>query len=274
MRSPEFDDRELRRRFAAELAELTDAGEARPPHELLAGADSSRTDVRGPASGTTTLSPEAIYTRACRGVVAIGKLHDCKSCGGRHVSVASGFAVGDGTHVVTARHVLDDDEKLALGVMAIDGTVLAARGVAAASAPDDLALIRVDGGLEPLPVGREPEVGASVWVVSHPAGRHWLFSAGMVSRYSRSGPARGHDDEDEPERSAEDDARVRVMTITAPFARGSSGGPVLDATGAVVGVALRTNSIHHHGDGKGRPRLQMVLDHCASADALARLGLG
>ena len=63
------------------------------------------------------------------------------------------------------------------------------------------------------------------------------------------------------------------MTVTAAFGRGSSGAPVLDAHGAVVGVALRTRSIHHHGSEDKSPRLQTVLRHCAPAGALWEIGL-
>ena len=69
------------------------------------------------------------------------------------------------------------------------------------------------------------------------------------------------------------ESRTRLMTITADFGRGSSGAPVLDARGAVVGVARKTKSIYHNSEDDAQRRLQMVLKHCVPLQALRDLGL-
>jgi S1-C subfamily serine protease len=143
--------------------------------------------------------------------------------------------------------------------MTFDGSVHPVKSVVAANRADDLAVLRVPkDDLAPLGLGAEPEVGAPVHVVSHPAGRLYTFTTGIVSRYS-SHRRQG--------------SRFRLMSVTADFGHGSSGGPILDARGAVVGVARQTKSIYH-GSGDDKPRrLQMVLKHATPASALEELGL-
>ena len=56
-----------------------------------------------------------------------------------------------------------------------------------------------------------------------------------------------------------------MIGITADFARGSSGAPVLNEAGAVVAVAQSTRSIYYD-EKEGRPEnLQMVVKQCVPA---------
>jgi serine protease Do len=144
--------------------------------------------------------------------------------------------------------------------MTFDGSVYPAESVVCADRHSDLAVLQIPGDdFVPLAIGDEPPVGAAIYVLSHPAGKLFTFTAGIVSRYSSHGRGQGE--------------RPRIMTITADFARGSSGGPILDAHGAVVGVARQTKSVYHHPENDTPRRLQMVLKHCAPARALRDLGL-
>ena len=170
---PTIDDGERRRRLSRALGELADGGVAHPPKILLDRASRDWPGIDAPTRSRRRGSPDLVYRDARSGVVAIGKLHDCERCGGRHASVASGFVVDRSGLVVTARHVLDDERRFALGIMTFDGTVHAVREVVADSRRDDLAVLQVDADdLTPLPLtDAEPVVGAAVRVVSHPAGR-------------------------------------------------------------------------------------------------------
>ena len=62
------------------------------------------------------------------------------------------------------------------------------------------------------------------------------------------------------------------MSITADFARGSSGGPVINPAGEVVGMVAFTNSIHYGSDEAGESGpLQMVVKSCVPVAAIRRL---
>lgn len=59
------------------------------------------------------------------------------------------------------------------------------------------------------------------------------------------------------------------MTITADFAKGSSGCPVLDECGAVVGIVNNTESIYYDDDGKKKQTdLQMVVKNATPSWAV------
>jgi S1-C subfamily serine protease len=274
MHPTDIEDLQLKRKLTRELGRLVDSGEASPPQELLTHAPRTWPGVDLAAAPPHAIAPEEIYRSACRGVVAVGKLYLCAKCGKRHANIASGFVVARPGLIVTNFHVVDDADKLGLGIMTLGGSVYPVQSVVCANRDTDLAVLQVPAGddLVPLPIGDEPPVGAPVYVVSHPAGRLFTFTSGSVSRYFVRGRGK-----DEVEQTGSTDApvesRSRLMAITADFGRGSSGAPVLDARGGVVGVARQTESVYHHPEDDTPRRLQMVLKHCVPSRALRDLGV-
>lgn len=67
-------------------------------------------------------------------------------------------------------------------------------------------------------------------MLSHPGNQFFTFTQGHVSRYTQN---------------TIDGKLQRWMSLTADFAYGSSGGPVLDRFGAVVGMATVTANIDY-----------------------------
>jgi serine protease Do len=182
---------------------------------------------------------------------------------GRGWGRGSGVIVAPG-QVLTVAHVLRGDE---VAVTFSDGRV--ADGRVAGSDPDlDVAVIVVDtGDLDPVawdPAGAPP-VGAPVLALADPGGRGLRTTFGLVSATNRSfrGP-RGR--------------RIAgSIEHTAPLPRGSSGGPLVDTGGNLLGLnavrrdggfilalpadaALRRRADElAHGDAAERPRLGVAL---------------
>src|SRR5204863_9077851 len=93
-----------------------------------------------------------------------------------------------------------------------------------------------------------------VFVMSHPDDRFYLLSTGYVARHTVWRTAGG------------DEA---FMTITADFAKGSSGCPVLDERGTVIGIVNNTESIYYDDDGrKKQTDLQMVVKNATPSWAV------
>jgi len=69
--------------------------------------------------------------------------------------------------------------------------------------------------------GPAPAVGDSVYVIGNPLGLEGTFSEGIVSGVRATGTD-------------------SLIQMTAPISPGSSGGPVMDAAGEVIGVAVAT----------------------------------
>jgi serine protease Do len=145
---------------------------------------------------------------------------------GRGWGLGSGVVIGEG-HVLTSAHNLRRD-----GVTVAFADGRRERAEVAATDPDlDLAVLEVDTGDSPAiewEPGDRPAIGAPVIALANPGGRGLRVTLGFVSSGERSfrGP-RGR--------------RIRgAIEHTAPLPRGSSGGPLVDADGRLLGLnALR-----------------------------------
>ena len=61
------------------------------------------------------------------------------------------------------------------------------------------------------------------------------------------------------------------MAVTADFARGSSGAPVFNEFGNVVGMVTRTHSIYYNNEGGPDDKLQMVVKYCIPGKSILKL---
>ena len=61
------------------------------------------------------------------------------------------------------------------------------------------------------------------------------------------------------------------MAITADYAKGSSGAPVLNSEGEVVGMVSATNSIYYTKVRGQNQNLQMVIKSCIPVEAIQKL---
>src|SRR4029079_191319 len=139
---------------------------------------------------------------------------------GEKLSRGSGFFI-DPDRVVTNRHVIDNAFRAE--VHSYNGSVYPVRGVIAVDAEGDLALLRVEAPpnqVRPLLLDKtSPQEGESVVVIGNPFGLEGSVTNGIVSAV-RDIPTFG-----------------RIMQITAPISPGSSGSPVVNMQGQVIGVA-------------------------------------
>lgn len=147
---------------------------------------------------------------------------------GAAIGSGTGFLVAPG-QVASNHHVVEGAARIEL--IEADGKKHAALGILRSSERDDLALIQVAAlAAPPLAVrglaGVEP--GDRVVVLGAPLGMALAVSDGLVAALWARGPDRDWFPE------------TPLMQVTAPISPGSSGSPVLNARGEVIGVAVGT----------------------------------
>ncbi|MGB2821545.1 MAG: serine protease [Phycisphaerae bacterium] len=239
----------LRRKQAAPLSELR--GQLK---------DDMHHAMKLPEPSKTPKTPRALYETCRRSVLLVGKIYKCDKCDRWHTSTASGFVLHRDGVIVTNYHVLAEDERgQAIAARTWDGRFLEIRKVLASSKVNDLVVLQTDGdGLVPLPVAQQPPIGTEVFVISHPVSHLYTMTGGIVSG-------------DFLRRAAGKGKTYREMAITADFAKGSSGAPVLDRTGAVVGIVRATRPVYYEKkDGIGTS-VQMVWKFCIPSASLLQM---
>ena len=252
------DDVRVKQHVEREGGKLVEQGAATEMAGLIKQLDIERCELEFPPLESAPADAAALYERARESVVVISAIYKCDRCDNWHASCASGFVISSSGAIVTNYHVVDQAEKSGLVAMTFDGQVLPVKRVLAANEGDDVAILEVEGkDLKPLPIAKGPApVATPVAVVSHPDQRFFTYTSGVVSRYHK---LRGKEGDSE------------AMMITADFARGSSGAPVLNEAGEVVGIVRSTRSIYYHVDKGQQKNLQMVFKTCAPVESLWQL---
>lgn len=205
--------------------------------------------------------PQAGAAEPAEAVFVIGSVYKCGKCDRWHPGgVATAWALSADGLMVTNFHVIENAKGGAMAVLDHTGKPYPVTEVLAGNREADVALFRVRAeNLPTLSLGEPAKIGDKVHVISHPNRRFFMHTFGEVARYHLR-PAR------------KDRKASTWMSITADYAKGSSGGPVLNADGAVVGMVASTQSIYYESD-NGQPKgpLQMVVKNCVPVAAIAKL---
>ena len=166
----------------------------------------------------SALTTEQIAKKALAATVYL----EMKNSTGTTLGFGSGFFVKP-NQIATNFHVI---EGAAQGTAKLVGkdTRYQIEGIIATDKANDLAVLKVTAyGVTPLSLGDSDTVniGAKVYVAGNPKGLEGTFSDGLISRRERYPKKR--------------------LQMTAPISPGSSGGPVLNSAGEVIGISV---SVH------------------------------
>lgn len=269
------DDAFLEQATAAANA-LHNRGELVPLAKLRTQLNRASCELALPAARKVRLDPPELYRLVRSSAVVVAVFYKCAECKTWHFDSASGFVAADGV-VSTCEHVVDfDDDEMKDGFLVVadaKARVFPVTEVLASSADSDTCLLRVPGlDLPPLPLSMSAQVGDRVFCLSHPDGNHWMFTAGMVSRFFvNREPAT---DGDKPPAKPVV-APSLYINITAEYSPGSSGAPVVDEFGNVIGqVESITSSVEEEKGDKGSgvtTSYGMPLRSCVSSEEIAKL---
>ena len=249
------DDSKLSKAFEAGVGAVADS------KDHITADDLAKAVKAAPTSVASLSLPDASPEDPAAAVYLIGSVYKCGKCDKWHAGgIASAWALTRDGVMASNYHVFEKATGAAMGVCDREGNTYPIVEILAADKAADVAIFRVKAhDLSPLALGTPAGIGSAVRVISHPDRRFFMQTAGEVSRYHQQ-PAR------------KDKPAAVWMSITADYAKGSSGGPVLDDAGKVVGMVSSTQSIYYESN-NGQPKgpLQMVVKNCVPASAIRAL---
>jgi hypothetical protein len=167
-----------------------------------------------PKKARIKLAVSDMYSRYAPGIVTI-KIKDRQ---GKDIAEGSGFVISKDGFIVTNFHVINSahEAEIKIGDKVFNDVYLVK------GSPNlDVAILKVDAeGLSPLPIGDSDGLSSGQFIVAlgNPLGFEQSVSSGIISAI-RSGPT------------------IKLIQMTVPVSPGSSGCPVLNEYGEVVGIA-------------------------------------
>ena len=167
---------------------------------------------------TTAQTPQQIAQKAFRSTVLLVM----EDANGQPLSLGSGFFVKD-DQIATNLHVVEGATR---GYAKLVGkeTKFNIEGYTAIDEKRDLIILKVAAfGSQAISLGNSDfaQVGETVYAVGNPRGLEGTFSQGIIS-------------------SIRPVSSDKIIQMTAPLSPGSSGGPVLNRRGEVIGVSVLT----------------------------------
>jgi len=246
-----INDRQIIEQMTAKVTELMDSGSVVEMKALIEKLKKEpKAKLQLPDASLSSVD------EAQKAVAVVGGVYKCNRCPRWHIAPASGFLIAEDL-VVTNYHVAGNPERSGLAVRLFDGRMFMVEDVVASSERHDLAVLRLPKtGIKPIALGLSAPVGSKVNLFSHPNRKFYTLSEGRVARYFVMQRNR---------------KSVPAMAITADFGRGSSGAPVLNEEGQVVGIAASTESLYYTEKEGVQNNLQMVFKNCVPVSQLREL---
>jgi len=136
------------------------------------------------------------------------------------IGIGSGFVIGKDGEIATNYHVVEGASS-ALVKFVNKEEKYTVDNIVQISTKYDLAIIQINTKSTPLSLGDDElaSVGNRIYAIGNPEGLEGTVSEGIISGFRKV------------------DENFRIMQITAPISPGSSGGPIINQNGQVIGIA-------------------------------------
>ena len=219
----------------------------------------AQTKLKIPKLKSSELASHEVYPTVAPSVLVLSKVYKCGRCTRWHDRSAGAFAITADGAIVTNHHVVEgvQPDERALVATAANGNVYVVKEILAANKLNDIAILRLelpDGEkLTPAKIADRAIPGEDVYAISHPVSRFYTLTKGVVSRNAMMHTPNGS---------------AKRLYITAEFAKGSSGSPIFNSRGEVVGIVSSTQSIYYTQTPEEQKNLQMVFRNCVPASSM------
>lgn len=222
------------------------------------------------AKNSGNLSDPEIYKKVKPAVLIIGMMYRSPVDTLMQANLATGYVINPSGICVSNYHVMlayaysPKGGKHAFIAQNGQGKTFAIAKVLYSSAENDLAVFQLDlGGYKSLPsldlADKDAEIGDAVYVLGHPQGVFYHFTKGIAANlYSEYVQVL----------NSKDHYYRNTLAITADYGTGSSGGPILDDKGNVIGTVSNTRAVSQ--DAMGRYP-QMVIKNTIPVSSLKKL---
>lgn len=224
-----------------------------------------KVDWKGAKISKKVLSNSAVFEKAKAATVLVGSAYKCPHCEHTHVNSSTGYVIAESGIVVTNHHVVKmhldmpgGNTPLGMIVRFADGKSYAVKEVLSASEQADLAVLQLElnGNKVPALALAEPAlIGADAYALGHSKGMYYFFTKGIVN-------AKYQDKFMDEQKNIQG---IDIMAISADYAAGASGGPILNANGDVIGTVSSTRTLTYN---KENPSVQMVLKMTIPVESL------
>lgn len=167
-----------------------------------------------PFSAICFANADKIFKMNNKGVVVIMAFDDK----GKAISQGSGFIVRTDGVVVTNYHVISNSKSIKIKT---GNKIFNVDGIINLDKENDIAILKADANNLPTVKLGDPEkigIGERLYVISSPQGLENSISDGILSGKREIGKNK------------------KILQITAPISSGSSGSPVFDKNGEVIGI--------------------------------------
>lgn len=252
---PAVDDAFIQAELSRVGGLMAERGELLPRAELLRHRLPPTLTLPQPA--TTPCGDAELAAKCQAAVVVVARLARLGASNSWVAVPASGFFISTNGAFVTSSHVIHNPDYDGIIVLTGDGRVFPVRALLADDETNDVAILQATGdAVSALALETAVEAGSRIAVMSHPVGRFFTFTQGAVTR--RSLQHRGTHAQE-------------LLEISAEFGPGSSGAPVVNSRGNVVGWAdtLTVWPGHANRDPGNSPKLNFR--ECGVAADVLRL---
>ena len=270
-----IDDEEYVEKVTDTSAKLLQNGKLKSLDSLRGKVRTGAFPVKSLALSHQKLAPPDLCDRLRQSTLAVGNYYKCPDCGEWHFNSSAGFVVGEGGIICTCCHVVqaEDEGVKESYLIAADaaGRVFPVQSVLAADTESDTCFVKINApGLKPLPLRTGIRTGERVYCLSHPGGYFFMFTQGMVARVNRK---RNEVLDEHGHTNGLLTRPILFLNVTAEFAPGSSGAPVVDEAGNVVAqvASIADAGEPPIGNTNAPPSPSVPVRFCTATEEILRL---
>ncbi len=251
-----IDDEAIEQRILQACAALRTSGRLVAAKELADQMTTAASVVRTlPAEHKNVVSGPDLHDLAQASCRMVGHYYLCRECDEWHFTAASGFCLDGEGAVATCAHVVAPDDGMRASFLVtadLHGAVWPVEKVLVAAVANDVCVLQTsERGAVGLPLRGLVRTGERVYCLSHPDHQFGFFSEGLLARQFLAraqveAPKSAEPKPGAPAAAAKPEAKGPALPwlhVTCDFCKGSSGAPILDAMGNVVGVAQSTTTV-------------------------------